>query len=332
MRTPPLALLCLVAPCLVSGAEQGKLSDEPAAADEKPAPAPPPRPEVRNLQIRGRTRGDSYLFKVSLIPGVPDPGRVVAVRLEMFELPVVPDPIHGEQIPVKDAQIRAEVTDADGAGYTLTYSVHPLADAGSYGFHVTPARQDTFRVVLKAEYQGRKAEGAFRLGAGIWPLPASEDEDRSEEGGESGGGGRLPAMPGGGVKVPAMPGGGPAAAGAGPAVRQGSPLAQVMERLGEGWVELQVLLHGGRTPDLGRVKALAEPLRQTALAGAGLRAPEADFDRLLAETAEALGQLGSVKDPLAAFQRIGAHQCNQCHFVYRWRVLGSLAEFPGGLP
>ncbi len=322
MRHLALALLMLVVPA-------------PALAEE-PAPAQPEaKPAVRALQVKSPGKGTSFLFKLTLVPGVPDPGRVVSVGIELFELPPVPDPIHGEQVPLKDARLTAEVTDADGAGYTMIYQIHPLTDAGSYGFHATPVRQDTYRVVLRGEHNGRKLSGRFRLSAGIWPIPAG-DEDASAP--DEAGGGRLPALPGG-MKGPAMPGGGGAAPASGAvepaavvASRPGTPLAQVMERLGEGWVELQVALFGGRVADQARVKALAAPLKATALAAAGLRRPDADFDRLLQETAEALGALEGAREPAQAFGRIAANQCNQCHLVYRWNVIGSLAEFPGGLP
>jgi len=324
-----LALLVLVAPVLALAADP---APAPAVEGVK-AEAAPEKPAVRALQVKSRGKGTAYLFKLTLVPGVPDPGRAVSVGLELFELPPVPDPIHGEQVPLKDASLVAEVTDADGAGYTMVYEVHPLQDAGTYGFHTTPVRQDTYRVVLRGEHNGRKLSGTFRLSAGLWPIPGGDDEAAPSE--DAGGGGRMPAMPGG-MKGPAVPGGRAAAPAEAPAEvapsKPGTPLAGVMERLGEGWVELQVALFGGRVADLARAKALAGPLKTTALAAAGLRPPEADFDRLLQETAEALGALAGAKDPVQAFQRIAANQCNQCHLVYRWNVIGSLAEFPGGLP
>lgn len=303
-------------------------TDEPEieskAAGEKPA--------VRALQLRSSI----FQFSLRLEPGVPDPGQVEQVRIEMAELPPVPDPIYGETIPVKECQMLAEVTDADGAGYGMLYQVHQLTDAGAYGFHFTPKRRDTYRVVLRGEHKSQKFSPTFRVPVGIWPFHDPGGSGGADGSASKSTGGRLPAIPGSPTD-PALP-----AAPAGPAVPAGaaasSPVAGLMEILGARWVDLQVALLAGRKPDWTRVKAAAEALRQASLDGAGLLPADPDFTGLMKEQAEALDKLakaaGSAKAaPVReAFDQLGGRHCNRCHFAKRFGLLASPDEFPGGLP
>ncbi len=337
MRVLTLAVALLVLPGLVWAADEAKgekVSDK--KDDEAAAPKVPPKPEVRTVQVKSSI----FQFTVRLKPGVPDPGEVVEARIEMAEVPPVPDPIYGETIPVKGAALVAEVTDADGAGYTLAYKVHALTDAGAYGFHFTPTRKDTYRVVLKGEHKSQKVSPSLRVPVGIWPFKDVDESGKEKVVPATPGGSRLPALPGG-AKRPALPGGsgsagGPAAAGAKPA-DLASPLQQAMQAMGERWVALQVALFAGRRADLGKAKAAAAALGKACQEAVGA-SPKAGFDGLVREAAGAADKVaaaagkGKPKPTVQAFDQLGARHCNRCHFAQRWQILASPEEFPAMLP
>ncbi len=341
------ALLMLGGPVGADEASKGE-QKKAAEGDAKAADEGPPKPAVRTVQVRSSI----FQFKVRFDPGVPEPGEVVEARIEMAEVPPVPDPVYGETIPIKGAAIVAEVTDADGAGYGLAYRVHPLTDAGMYGFHFTPARSDVYRVVLRGEQKSQRYAATIRVPVGIWPLPGGEDEQPADKGGPGLAalpGGRGPAVPAGHSGGPAIPGSGPAQPGGGPAQPGGgpagdeakggeSPLHEAMETMGEHWVALQVALLAGRRPDLNKARLAADALRRACLAAVDVAPGDADHARLMKATAAAVGAVAKAtagkkaKPALRAYRQVGARHCNRCHFARRWEVLSSPDEFPAMLP
>ncbi len=323
MRVLVLLATLLALPCLVFSAEEKKDEKKVEKKEEKALA----KPAVRTVQIKSSI----FQFDVRLTPGVPDPGQVEEVRIEMAEVPPVPDPIYGQSIPVKDAEIVAEVTDADGAGYTLAYRVHPLTDAGVYGFHFTSTRRDTYKVVLKGEQKSQKFSPSFRVPVGIWPIKDVDAKGNERVVPAESASSRMPALPGG-IKAPATPAG-PARASA-----KTSPMRKAMDEMGGLWVDLQVALFAGRKPDMPKVKAAAEALQKASLAAAGLKPADSDHEELGKEAAVALGKLaqaagGGKRAPtVKAFEQVGGRHCNRCHFVKRWKVIANPEEFPGLLP
>ena len=312
MRIAGLLVAWLALPGLVFGAEA--------------KPSESPKPAVRTVQVKDGI----ILFKVRLTPGVPDPGQVVEAMVEMFEVPPVPDPIYGEQIPVKDSTIIAEVTDADGEGYTQRYLIHPQMDAGTYGFHYTPARKDILRVVFKGKHKGRKFSTSFRTPVAVWPF---KDASASKSDGPAGGS-RMPALPSGmgGPAMPASPAGTrvPVAS----AAKSIKPLPDAMQRMGDKWVLLQVAMFAGRAADMNRVKTGATTLQQVSMVASGVQTDMTDFSTEMKELAKAFEQLGVAAgtgkraEVERQFGKIADTGCTRCHFVHRWKVLGTLAEYP----
>lgn len=315
-------------PAPAAGAADKK-AEEPAKP-EPPKPVPP-KPESRVVQLKDK----GLLFNVRLRPGAPDPGQVVEVFIEMNEVPPVPDPVYGEQIPIKDAQITVEVTDADGAGYTTAYRVHPLQDAGSYGMHFTPARKDNYRLTLKGKHTTGRYEVGTRVPVGIWPFANVDEKGRVKEEAPVADSGRLPAVPAG-MKGPAQP----AATSAAPSVRSplqaASPMKLAMRALGQAWADGMAAMYAGRKPDLKQAAFLAEPFRALAEKTAGLGSGE--FADLMQQTAQAIGDFeraakaGKEREALEAFERVGVHHCTRCHFKGRWRIIDDVLKFPGALP
>jgi len=326
MRVLTVAVALLVLPAfLASGADKVKTGAKVPAQ-----PSPPPKPEVRHLQVKS----GPVLFGVRLEPGVPDPEEVVEVSIEMAEVPPIPDPIYGERIPVKGAEIVAEVADADGAGYTVKYRVHPLQDAGSYGFHFTPLRKDNYQVTLKGVYKTKKFDSHFRVPVGIWPFTKVDEKGSVSKVPVQPVTSRMPAVPTG-VKGPAVPGG--AAPKRSVPGRQTSPLGSVMKELGESWAKAGEALLMGRSPDLKQARVFSTQMKAAAKEALEVSS-DSEFKSLISEMNQELGRFeqaaGSGKAPatIKAFKHIGSHHCNRCHFKMRWKMLDDLNAFPAALP
>jgi hypothetical protein len=326
MRVLTIAVALLVLPAfLAAGADKVKTGAKVPAQ-----PSPPPKPEIRNLQVKS----GPVLFGIRLDPGVPDPEEVVEVAIEMAEVPPIPDPIYGERIPVKGAEIVAEVADADGAGYTVKYRVHPLQDAGSYGFHFTPLRKDNYRVTLKGIYKNKKFDPHFRVPVGIWPFTKVDDKGSVSPVPAQPATSRMPAVPSG-VKGPAVPGG--AAPKRSAPGRRKSPMASVMNELGESWAKAGEALLTGRRPDLKQARVSSTQMK-AATKDALEVSSDPEFKSLMSEMGRELDRFeqaaGSGKAPatIKAFKHIGSHHCNRCHFKMRWKMIDDINSFPAALP
>jgi hypothetical protein len=326
MRVLTVAVAILVSPVfLANGADKVKTGAKVPAQ-----PSPPPKPEILNLQVKSGT----LLFGIRLEPGVPDPEEVVEVAIEMAEVPPIPDPIYGERIPVKEAEIVAEVADADGAGYTVKYRVHPLQDAGSYGFHFTPLRKDTYRVTLKGVYKTKKFDPDFRVSVGIWTFTRVDEAGSVSQVPAQPASSRMPAMPTV-VQGPATPGGASKGVVTG---RRVSPLRSVMKTLGESWAKAGEALLTGRRPDLKEARISSAQMKAVAKEAVEIDPSDSEFKSLISELDQALDQFekaaGSGQAPatIKAFKRIGSHHCNRCHFKMRWKMIDDVSAFPAALP
>ena len=326
MRVLTVAVALMVLPAfLASGADKVKTGAKVPAQ-----PSPAPKPEIRHLQVKS----GPVLFGISLQPGVPDPEEVEGA-IEMAEVPPIPDPIYGERIPVKGAEIVAEVADADGAGYTVKYRVHPLQDAGSYGFHFTPLRRDNYRVTLKGVYKTKKFDPHFRVPVGIWPFTKVDDQGSVSQVPAQPASSRMPAVPTG-VKGPAVPGG--SAPKRSVPGRRLSPLRSVMKSLGESWAKAGEALLTGRRPDLKEARVSSAQMKAAAKEALEINPPDSGFKSLISEMNQEMDRFekaaGSGKAPatIKAFKQIGSHHCNRCHFKMRWKMIDDLNAFPAALP
>lgn len=327
MRVLTVAVALLVLPAFpASGADKVKTGAKVPAQ-----PLPPPRPEIRHLSVHS----GPVLFGIRLEPGVPDPEEVVEVAIEMAEVPPIPDPIYGERIPVKAAEIIAEVADADGAGYTVKYRVHPMQDAGSYGFHFTPLRKDNYQVTLKGIYKTKKFDPGFRVPVGIWPFTKVDEKGTVSRVPTQPASSRMPAVPSG-VKGPAVPGGSvPVRAAPG---RRMSPLRSAMKMLGESWARAGEALLIGRRPDLKGARVSSAQMKAAAKEAMEINPSDSEFKSLMSELNQELDRFeqaaGSGKAPatIKAFKYIGSRHCNRCHFKMRWKMIDDLNAFPAALP
>lgn len=331
-------MVILVALALIAGTGDGSTAggdkaDKPANKEKSPVP---PKPKIRSIQAKS----GQVLFDVRLVPGVPDPREVVEVELEVAETPPVPDPIYGERIPIKAAELVAEVTDADGAGYTVAYRVHALQDAGTYGFHFTPLRKDNYQVRLKGVHKHKRLDTDFRVPVGIWPFKEVDAEGNVNIVKPGQASSRLPAVPTG-MKGPAVPGAAAPTAAASARNMPGrppSPLEESMQTLGGLWADAGTALLAGRRPDLAEAKAVAARMVKAVQQAAGRKPDDAEYTGLMDQLREAVEALqaaaaaGKTAKAVDAFREIGARHCNRCHFKMRWGMLEDLNMFPAGLP
>ncbi len=329
MRSICFVVALLLLPGLAAAAgDKAKAAKVPAKEQAKVVKE---KPRVRTVQVKS----GALLFNVSIEPGAPDPGQLVAFSIELAEVPPVPDPIYGEKIPIKDAELIARVTDADGAGYTLAYRVHTLQDAGSYGFHYTPIRKDNYRVALSGIHNGKSFKAELRVPVGIWPFIKVDAEGNVSRVPAHTASNRMPALPSG-LKTPAVPTG--AGAGRLPAASVNTPLGEAMQALGEQFARAGVALLSGRRPDLKEAKAAADLLRAGVEKAAALKQPDDEYDGLMQELGQAVQELvraagaGKAKSAGEAFARIGSRHCNRCHFKMRWKMIEQSSDFPARLP
>jgi soluble cytochrome b562 len=303
---------------------------EKAKAPEK-AEAPKEKPKIRTIQMKS----GALLFNVRLEPGVPDPGKLVEVTIEMSEVPPVPDPIYGERIPVKDAEITAKITDVDGAGYTMAYRVHTLQDAGSYGFHFTPARKDNYKMELTGVFKNKRYSTTTRVPVGIWPFTSVDAKGNVSRVPAHSASSRLPALPSG-MKSGDAPSSN--AKTKGPSSKKRTPLQTMMKQLGDQFARAGVALLAGRKPDLKDAKAAAIQMNVQAKAAAELPHVDGEYKDLMNELVgqidkfEKASSAGKAKSAVSAFNKIGSHHCNRCHFKLRWNIIKQSSAFPANLP
>jgi hypothetical protein len=270
------------------------------AAGETPPPGGA-KPQVRNVQLSS----GQLQFNIKLEPGAPDAGRVVDVRVELAMVPPVPDPIYGERIPVKGARLVASLADQEGTGYRSLYLVHPLSDAGLYGFHFTPLRSDVYVMELTARYQERDYQVSCKVPVGIWPFPPGTETVQAESAPSAM---RMPAIPGSlGPSVSATT--------APSAGHQKSAFQQGMFSLGAAFAGLANALLAGRA-DFSRA---GEELSAMQKALGSLNLPETSpLKQLVEELAarlKAFDQAGGAQ----ALRRL-AESCNSCHLAKRWKL------------
>jgi len=284
-------------------------------------PQDKPRPQTRTIQVKS----GSLVFKVRLVPGVPHPGQVVEAAMEAAEVPPVPDPVYGERIPLKQAKMTALVTDADGEGYTTGYRVHPLADAGSYGFHFTPLRREIYRVALTGTHRGVAFKAEFKVPVDMWPFPPGIDDGSGSA--SPAPATRMPALPAS-MKQPAQP----ATAGGTPETTRLPPLRRAMHDLGLALARAGAALELGRRPDvaeasqaLGGLAGLVGAARQASAERTELAT---GMDQLQVRANELSSQLqGKRRAAVRKAYRSLVQGCTACHLQQRWK-LGGQGELP----
>lgn len=132
-------------------------------------------------------------LRLTLKPGAPEVKAVQEVRLDVSEKLAVPDPRYGEHKPLRDAQLTATLRfvepyaddkpepkkgrKPEPTPEPLVYRVHPLEDAGVYGFHLTTLRPGRYEVKIEGKGAAdERVEASFDLYPGKWPPPDWDEE------------------------------------------------------------------------------------------------------------------------------------------------------------
>jgi hypothetical protein len=266
-------------------------------------------PKVRVVQLKA----SSFLFDLRLEPGAPKKGEVVKISIEMVKVPEIPDPVYGERIPVKGADIIIELFDSKEDSLLARYRVHSLQDAGSYGLHLTPLVDENLVVKISGIHKGVSFADKFELFEGAL----------SQEGpGKVAG----PASPSSGSRLPARPSRGPAMPGQGAVANQGPTLPKIMKKMGENWVKIgQVLFLGANDSTKMSCKNLSELSQQAAL----IKMSDEEYLSAINEMKKVVERLNAQehKDARQTFKKLGSQHCNRCHYKMRWKMIDSLSVF-----
>ena len=279
-------------------------------------------------------RSGIFQIKIQMTPGVPDPRQMESVTIDVAEIPAVPDPIYGESIPAKNVHMVAQVIQEDGAGLATPYRVHPLTDAGSYGFHFTPLRRDVYLLRIKGTHKERTLDTKVRIGAGIWPLTKVDSEDQQQIVPSKTSKSRLPAIP----ESMRSTGFGQHKSGlAGSKINATTTLADRMQEIGSAWVDLQIALFGSLLPDLKKAQNASQHLFERARDALDHRPAPPDFAVLMQEMIDE-GTLfrksaasKQTKKIVQSYHTLGARHCNRCHFVHRFKLINKALDYPQAL-
>lgn len=133
------------------------------------------------------------------------PGAVVHNTLTSFELEVSrtldeADPTFGNSRPLSDAYLVAVLSQTSGPPQSnpkaapvpllppVAYVIHPLVDAGKYGFHATLPAAGTWELKIQGQHADKPVEVTIPLYVDQWPPPDfDKEEDNNRESGASGG-------------------------------------------------------------------------------------------------------------------------------------------------
>lgn len=163
MSRLPLKTLVVVSSCLLVGGL--------ALASQVPS------------QVLRLERGD-HVFQVVIEPGQVAVGHGVTMTLELNRVPKVPDPTFGDRVPVRGASLVAVVAPESDSNAKVRYAMHPLAGAGTYGFHWTPESRGMYTLAFERR-DGKIPEVEFKVGVGV-KTPKQDDADSSLGGGGPG--------------------------------------------------------------------------------------------------------------------------------------------------
>lgn len=178
--TRALCLLCPVLFLATSAVAADKKAPETSAA----APAAPaaPKPPV----LKPRFKSETIEYRVTIRPGVPEPGQTVSVEVELAEILKVPDPAYGNRKPINDANMRGILVGSPEKGrkakrsgpFVETRKALRLKDSGTYGFTFTAPSKGVYGLYLRGD-AGSAGPIDFKTAIpyGVWPLPEGQSLD-----------------------------------------------------------------------------------------------------------------------------------------------------------
>jgi hypothetical protein len=307
----------------------------PAAPAVKPADpkvpvlqAPPPRPATRTIP---RKVGE-MIYMLKMKPGVPEPGDMVELTIDVVQAVQTPHPVYGDRIPVGGAKILAKVAHEKAPDAALKYQVQPFGDEGTYGFHFTPEQLGKYLVTFSVLISGRdKDDVKFSVPIGVWPLPADADMGDSLDDGQGKRGVKRQAGP----VVPV----GPVSSNMVKKVDKGEALRSLMKRVEKLWMYVGKDLGGDRKPDMVAIARESEAVATVAAKGVGM-VPEqmaaggVEFDSIMKALADAAKEVSSAAkagDQMRVtelYRRAGYNSCTRCHLKFRFHSTEDLGRFP----
>lgn len=153
-------------------------ADATANNAAKTKAAVPPKPPHLKLRHQSATLG----YRVSVKPGIPDPGTTVIIEVDLVELLEDPHPRFGTRRPIDDATLHAVlVGPAKGKGkrgagdWAQAHRAIKLEDAGAYGLSFTPPLAGLYGLYLRGQAGAAgPIDCVMKLSFGAWPMPEGE--------------------------------------------------------------------------------------------------------------------------------------------------------------
>ncbi|MEW5855337.1 MAG: hypothetical protein AB2A00_41570, partial [Myxococcota bacterium] len=168
---------------------------------EKRAEAGKANVEAARAERTLKREKNAVLYTIKVRPGAVEPGKLTEVVMDVRDHLEEEDPTYGEYAPLEDAYIVVTLTHASAPppkdpkakpaplAAPVAYQLHPLGDAGVYGFHATLPQAGKWDVKISgARKDGKALAGEFSLHAGVWPPPDFDQEEKNNI--ALGGGGR----------------------------------------------------------------------------------------------------------------------------------------------
>jgi len=185
--------------------EARKKSDQDSARKAKKEEVGKGNLEAARAERTYKRQSKDSLLTLKLRPGAVDANLLLEMVVDARVILAEPDPTYGDQAPMDDAVLFATFTNTlapppkdpkakpAALAPTVTYAIHPLGDAGSYGFHASLPSSGAWTVKLHGTRKdGKPVSETIPLHAAVWPPPDFEQEEKKNA--ELGGGGGRRAL------------------------------------------------------------------------------------------------------------------------------------------
>lgn len=152
-----------------------------------------------------RREKSGLMITAKLTPGAVEDNKLTEMEFMVVEKLAEPDPTYGDYGPIEDGELLVTLTctalppPKDPKAKTGTppppvaYALHPLGDAGKYGFHATLPTPGEWQVKMSGKRKDGKAipEASIPLHVSVWPPPDFDAEEKNNANLSGAGGGRA---------------------------------------------------------------------------------------------------------------------------------------------
>jgi len=265
---------------------------------------PPPKKIEHPAEVIYRQKVGDHAFALRVRPGEPVPGQLLELVVDLLKLHDPPDPVVGDREPDKGEDLIVTLT-LDGHAHARV--LHPLAEPGAYGAHVTVDAPGLYAVRVSRRTGKPGIDATFKLGIGVATPVRPDDVAATIQTRHHG-----PMRPAGDDADGA----------------DGAALSTVMRELGRALVSLDASLASGHGDAAAQARAMAALSKGIAgkVPPFGADRPK-EFAQLASGLTAALTELASAPST-AKLQAVQQSQCTKCHAAYRWGVASDVSSWP----